>query len=164
MTTDERLAELEKQVSEHLARRPVKVVWSRQGPSASGVGQVTKSMTGELIVFIAPLEGLSSRYSTWLHELAHIRHGDHEFIARSNDHKRAPGSKQRTPQARAEWRADPREKRAQALTETWKKYAEKYAYRYHKIGMTQMYAKLSCLLEWPKLNAKEVNRWRGSIK
>ena len=164
MTTDERIAALEKQVSTHLAGRPVKVVWDRNPTSAHAVGQVTKSMTNEMIVYIAPLNDLRSRYAVWLHELSHIFNGDN--IARSNEHQRAPGSRKGTPESRAAWRKDPQELAAQKQAAAWDAYAEKYAYKYFQWGMTQMEAKLLCLLEWPKMDASQarLNKYKGAIK
>ena len=163
-TDDEKLAELEKRVSTHLAGRPVRVVWNRNPTSASAVGQVTKSMTNEMIVYIAQLNDLRSRYAVWLHELSHIYNGD--FIARSNEHLRAPGSRKGTPESRAAWRQSPQELAAQRQAAAWEAYSVKYAYKYFRWGMTQMEAKLLCLLEWPKMDASQarLNKYKGAIK
>ena len=147
-TADDRLTELEKRVSEHLAGRPVKVIWGRQGPSASGVGQVLKSFQGELLINIAPMDDVNSRYKVWLHEIAHIHNGDHEFVARSNDHKLAAGSIRRSPEVRAAWRADPRELAAQRLADEWLRYADRHAHEFWRAGRDKMTCKLLALLSW----------------
>lgn len=147
------IQELTDRVAEHLAGRPVKIVWDRQGPAASGVGEVTKSLTGELIVYIAPLNDLKSRWKVFLHEISHLANGDHQFVARGSANRPA-GSSKRSPEARAAWRKDPRELAAEKQAEIWKAYAEKWAYKYYLTGMTQMEAKLMCLLKWPEMNTK----------
>ena len=159
MTTEKRIADLEKQASEHLAGRPVKVIWDRQGPTASGVGEVTKSFSNELIIYIAPLDDLKSRYGCWLHEISHIRNGDHKFVSRGSANRPARSSKQ-SPEARAEWRADPREKAAQAQADVWEAYADRNKHKHWMVGRSEMECKLMALLEMDPSNVRP----KGAIK
>ena len=159
MTTEKRIADLEKQVSAHLAGRPVKVIWDRQGPTASGVGEVTKSFTNELIIYIAPLDDLKSRYEIWLHELSHLANNDHQFVTRGSATRPAASSK-RTAQERADWRVDPRELAAQAQADEWLRYADRNKHKFWRAGRNEMECKLLALLEMDPSNVRP----KGAIK
>jgi len=141
-----RIDELTERAAAHLAGRPVTVKW-QDPPSATAVGQAVKTPAGDLVIYIGNLESVNSRFKVYLHEIAHCRK-DHDWIPVSTDHKREPASIRRTQAERDTWRKHPRELRAQSLEEQWLQYAEHNAYKYWRVGRSEMECKLLALLDW----------------
>jgi hypothetical protein len=137
---------LTQKVADHLAGRPVKIRWE-DPPASNAVGQVVKTKNGDLIVYIGYLADLKSRYKVYLHELAHCRL-DYGWMPATSDHKRPAGSVKRSEAERQDWREDPREKRAQALADEWRDYAERNACKYFSGYQSAMECRLRALLDW----------------
>ena len=135
---------LTQEVVDHLAGRPVKIVW-RDPPSESAAGQCVKSMSGDLTIYIGYLNSPEARLKTLLHETAHARE-DYDFIPRTGE--RSAGSVRRSPEARKVWIADPKEKRAKRWAAAWFDYAERNCHMYWRVDRTKMECRLMALLDW----------------
>ena len=140
--------ELTLKVARHLAQRDVIIRWQNP-PSESAAGQIVKTPSGQLIIYIANLEGVESRFKTLIHELSHSRL-DANWIPESTDHLRPPASIKRTPEARQRWRSNWREQRAQKQADEWHKFADRNAYKYFTGYQSSMECKLLALLDWRK--------------
>ena len=138
--------ELTQKVARHLAGRPVTIKWQNP-PSASAAGQITKTPSGDLVIYVGNLTDVNSRFKVYLHELAHARF-DHGWIPSSSDHKRPAASIKRTQAERQRWRSHWREERAQAQADEWLQYADKHAPDYWRVGRDAMTCKLLALLDW----------------
>lgn len=138
--------ELTRRCADHLAGRSVNVLWQNP-PCESAAGQVVKTPGGGLVVYIADLTGVESRFKVYLHELAHIR-ADYANLPVSDDHTRPAGSIRRSQAARAAWKVHPMEDRARQLAAIWLDYANRNAYKYWRVGRSEWDCKLLALLDW----------------
>lgn len=138
--------ELTQRVANHLAGRPVVIRWM-DPPAASAAGQIVKTASGQLVIYVANLTGVETRLKVLLHELAHARH-DSGWIPVSNDHRAPAGSIPRPEAVRAAWIAHPRESRAHKQAAEWLAYAENNAHKFFTGYQTAMECRLRALLDW----------------
>ena len=133
-------------VANRLANRPVLLRWQNP-PSSNAAGQIVKTQTGELVIYVGNLEGVNTRLKVLLHELAHARL-DADWIPKSNDARLPSGSINRTQSQRKIWRAHPRELRAEHQADEWLRYANIHKFDYWRVGRSEMECKLLSLLDW----------------
>lgn len=142
----DKLGGLVQDVADHLATRPVEIRW-QSPPTEKAVGEAKKTKDGKPIAYIGYLEGLRSRLETFTHECLHCRL-DYDILPVSSDRKRPAVRVRRSEAARAEWRANPRELRVQKLTEEVIQYAERNAYKYWRVGRSEIECILLAMLDW----------------
>lgn len=138
--------ELTKRVANHLSGREVVLKWQNP-PSSSAVGQVVKTASGQVVIYIGNLTSVKTRFEVLLHECAHVAL-DYAWLPVSADHKLPSGSIQKTQSQREAWRSNPHEIAAKNLTDKWLRYADQHAYKYWRVGRSEMECKLLSLLNW----------------
>lgn len=139
--------ELFLKVAKHLAKRDVIIRW--QTPEdAHALAQTYKLADGTCLVDIGYISGDLTCFEVMLHELCHARFDYSWMPVYQDTSKIVAKSRYRTPEQRAEWGADAREKRAQEYAKKWLKYAESHAYKYWRVDRTWIQASLYALLDW----------------
>ena len=141
------ISELTAKVANHLAGRDVRIIWANPPTVVGAAGQTIKTPDGDLVIYIADLEGINTRFRVLLHEIAHCRH-DYGWIPKSTDHKRPAASLKRSASERQRWRSNWREKRAHDQADRWMRYADQNAHRYFRAGRDAMTCKLLALMNW----------------
>lgn len=142
------LDQLIQRVGDHLAGRPVKIIW-RNPPAEGALGQVCKAADGTVTVFVSPVESAETRFRLLLHELAHCRN-DFSWLPISRDHTQPEGSLKRTAAERAAWSVNPHEAAANALAAKWRSFVDRNAWRYFTGPQTELECQLLSLLDWRK--------------
>jgi len=138
--------ELTQRVANHLAGREVILRWQNP-PSSSAVGQVVKTASGQVVIYVGDLTSVKTRFEVLVHELAHVAL-DYSWLPVSTDHKLAPGSIRRTQSERDAWRSNPHEVAAKNLTDKWLEHADKHAPDYWRAGRSALECKLLALLNY----------------
>jgi len=137
------LDELTQLTADHIATRPVKIVWDNP-PSPTAAGQCYKTRDGRVIVFVGNLSGTESKLRVLVHECLHGRL-DYDILPYWEERKNrvVPVKSQAE---RNEWRENPREQRVKRLAGQLMDYVEKHMHDY--FGRPAMEAKLLALLDW----------------
>lgn len=138
--------ELTQAVATHLSGHKNISIVLGDPPSEHAVGQVIKAADGSFKLYVSELTGIESRWRVLLHELAHVKFDDDGFIPVMSE--QAAASIKRSQAERDEWRAHPREERAERLAREWDEYAKAHAPEYWMLGYSAVECRLMALLNW----------------
>jgi hypothetical protein len=139
------LEALYRKVAVHLSgRADVKLYFEDTGIGAMGC---MRSVNGVPTIQISYIEGMDSELSTVLHEIAHARL---HFGNLAPSHHRPTQGQAAPRNERTSHRGDAMENEANALRDTWLKYAADYAWKFADPGyLPGIGAYLRALLTWP---------------